>query len=90
MQWLLICGIGFIAAIGHYLIVLAYQYAPASVLSPMNYVQLIGATSLSILLFGQIPDSITWLGAAMIVAASAYVTLVPQKENSESPGELKR
>jgi len=79
LQWLLICAIGFIAAIGHYLIVLAYQYAPASVLSPLNYVQLIGATSLSILLFGQIPDPITWVGAAMIVAASAYVTLVPQK-----------
>lgn len=82
LQWLLICVIGFIAAIGHYLIVLAYQFAPASVLSPMNYVQLIGATTLSIVLFNQVPDSITWLGAAMIVAASAYVTLVPQRPGS--------
>jgi len=38
----------------------------------------VGATTLSVLLFDQVPDAVTWIGAAMIIAASAYITLVRQ------------
>lgn len=66
--------IGVIAAAGHYLIVKAYQKAPASVVSPFNFLQLIAATAISYVIFRDVPDGFTWLGALMIVGASLYVS----------------
>ncbi len=67
-------AIGVIAAAGHYLVVKAYQNAPASVVSPFNFLQLLGATVISYVFFKDIPDRFTWLGAFMIVGASLYVS----------------
>jgi len=71
--WLLFAVIGVVAGIGHYLIVLAHDYAPVSILSPLNYVQLLGATILSATLFGDMPSLSTWIGAAMIVVATSIL-----------------
>lgn len=70
----LFLSIGAIAAAGHYLVVKAYQSAPASVVSPFNFLQLIAATVISYLIFKDVPDGFTWLGAFMIVGASLYVS----------------
>ena len=72
-NWTLFIAIGIVAGIGHYLIVLAHKYAPISVIAPLNYTQLIGATILSVYFFDQVPAPTTWIGTAMIVVASALV-----------------
>jgi len=68
-----IAMIGFLAGIGHYLIVLAHDYAPVSILSPLNFVQLLGATIISATLFGDMPSASTWIGAAMIVVSTTML-----------------
>lgn len=60
------------ATAGQYLTVLAFQRAPASLLAPFTYVQLIWATTLGYLIFGNLPDGWTWVGAAVIVASGLY------------------
>jgi len=67
-------GIGVIAAVGHFLVVKAYQNAPASVVSPFNFLQLLGAAAISYVIFSDVPDMFTWIGAAMIIGASLYVS----------------
>lgn len=57
---------------GQYLTVLAFQRAPASLLAPFTYVQLIWSTAFGYAIFGNLPDGWTWLGAAIIIASGLY------------------
>lgn len=70
---LLFIGLGVFGGFGHYFIVRAYELAPAPVVSPFNYGQLLGAALLSYAVFGEFPDLWTWIGAAIIVASGIYM-----------------
>jgi drug/metabolite transporter (DMT)-like permease len=63
---------GLLSTAGHYVIVLAYRRAPASVLAPFTYTQLIWATGLGFLAFGVVPGVTTYVGAAFIAASGLY------------------
>jgi drug/metabolite transporter (DMT)-like permease len=67
---LVIGGIGFL---GHLCLVWALGQAPASVLAPFNYSQLVWSILLGWLVFAELPDRLTLLGAAVIVSAGLYV-----------------
>lgn len=70
---LLFCSLGVLGALGHYCIARALIYAPANVISPFQYFQLIGSVGVGYLFFGDLPDAMTWLGAAIIVSAGLYI-----------------
>jgi S-adenosylmethionine uptake transporter len=72
-EWMLLLGLGIIATIGHMLVVHAFRRAPVSVLAPFQYVEIIGATVLGLLIFDDFPDAITWLGISIIVGSGIYV-----------------
>lgn len=72
-SWLLFVSLGFVGGFGHYLLTKAFERGPASLLSPFNYLQLIGATFTGYVLYRQLPDGWTWLGAAVIVGAGLYI-----------------
>jgi drug/metabolite transporter (DMT)-like permease len=63
------CSLGVLGGMGHYCIVRALAYAPANIVSPFQYFQLIGSVLVGYLMFQQLPDAMTWLGACIIVAA---------------------
>jgi len=73
LQWVLLAGLGVIATAGHLLVVHAFRRAPAGVLAPFQYVEIIGATILGLVFFGDFPDATTWLGVVIIVASGMYV-----------------
>jgi drug/metabolite transporter (DMT)-like permease len=70
---LVFTGIGITGGIGHYLLVCAFELAPAAFISPFTYGQIIGATLISYLVFGQLPDLLTWVGAAIIAASGLFI-----------------
>lgn len=72
-QIALFVGMGVMAGAGHYFLTIAYSQAPAAVISPFNYTQLIGAAILGYLVFNEVPDLWTWVGAAVIVASGLYI-----------------
>lgn len=72
-DWLLLLSMGCFAGLGHFFVVKALQYAPASVVSPFSYGQLLGAAALGYVLFGHVPDRWTWTGAALIVGSGLYI-----------------
>ena len=72
-QWLLLGLLGAIAAVSHLLVVYAYRLASIGILAPFQYVEIIGATILGLMIFGDFPDAITWLGISIIVASGMYV-----------------
>lgn len=61
------------AAVGHYFLIIAYSQAPAAVVSPFNYTQLIGAAILGYFVFNELPDLWTWVGAGVIIASGLYI-----------------
>lgn len=77
MSWLdagllLICGL--LGTVGHFLFILAFQRAPASGLTPFTYLQLVFATILGWLVFGDFPDRLTLLGMAIIGGSGLMLT----------------
>lgn len=72
MQLGLGVAIGASSTIGHWIVVLAFRYADASVLAPFSYVQLMWVTLLGFVVFGEIPDGWTFTGAGIVIASGVY------------------
>jgi len=72
-HWVMFAGMGVMAGVGHYFLTIAYSQAPAAVIAPFNYVQLLGAALLGYLVFGDVPDFWTWVGAGVIVCSGLYI-----------------
>jgi drug/metabolite transporter (DMT)-like permease len=64
--------IGVASTAGQWIVVLAFRYADASVLAPFSYTQLLWASILGFLVFGEVPDAWTVTGAMFIVASGLY------------------
>ena len=73
VDWLLFLALGVVGGLAHYFIIKAYQYAEASLVGPFDYSQLVGASIFGFLLFGEVPDTWTWVGAAVIIASGLYI-----------------
>ena len=73
LTWLVLGSVGLFASIGHWLLVLAHARAPAPVLSPFLYVQIVWAGALGAIVFGDVPDRWTMVGAAIVVASGMYL-----------------
>jgi len=71
----LLLSLGLLGGAGHYLVIRAFQLAPAAVIAPLGYVELIGTTTLGYLIFDNFPDLWTWVGAAIIIASGLYIAL---------------
>ena len=66
------CISGFFATVASLMQVFAYRHAPASLLSPFTYAQLLWAAGLGFLAFGTVPGPSMLLGAAIIAASGVY------------------
>jgi drug/metabolite transporter (DMT)-like permease len=73
------CGLGVLGALGHYCVARAMSYAPANIVSPFQYMQLLGSVAVGYLFFGNFPDFLGWVGAAIIVAAGLYIGWTQRK-----------
>jgi drug/metabolite transporter (DMT)-like permease len=76
--------LGLLGAAGHCLLVLAFARAPASVLAPMSYSQLLWAGLAGVLIFGDWPDGWTLLGAVVIAGGGILVAL-PDRRSPPEP-----
>ncbi|PLK49816.1 DMT family transporter [Uliginosibacterium sp. TH139] len=71
----LLFSLGVTGGLGHYLFTRAYRHAPASLLAPFTYLQLLWAGLLGWLVFDRVPDGLTLLGMAVIALAGVVVAL---------------
>lgn len=61
--------LGVLAGLGHWCMTRAYLHAPASLLTPFTYLQILWATAFGYLMFDQHPDRLSALGMAVVVAS---------------------
>ena len=78
-----ILGVGIAGALGQYAITEAFRIGEASQIAPLEYTALIWGVLLDISLWGVLPDAVTWLGAAIIIASGIYL-IRHEKVHSES------
>ena len=67
--------LGVLAGAGHWLLIGAFLAAPASLVAPFTYLQMIWATLYGYVIFGQLPDGLSALGMAVIVASGIGLVL---------------
>lgn len=71
--WLVV--IGFFGPVGQYVAIRAFRLGEASAMAPVDYARLIFAVGAGFLVFGELPDRWTVLGAAIIVSSTLYITI---------------
>ena len=67
--------LGALAGFGHWMLIGAFLRAPASLVAPFTYLQMIWATLYGYLVFGQLPDGLSALGMAVIVASGVALVV---------------
>ena len=73
VQWLILAMLGVLGGTGHYLFIHAYRLAPASTVAPFIYMQLLTMVMFGLIVFGDVPDVWTLVGASVIVGSGIYL-----------------
>lgn len=73
MEWFWLASAGVLASFAHVLIAMAFARSDASLLAPLQYLEIFGATLLGWLIFAEWPDGFTILGGLIIIAAGLVV-----------------
>lgn len=68
-----IAGSGALAMVTFLMITFAFSKVEASLLAPFQYLEIVGATAVGYVVFSELPDGMTFLGTAIILASGVYV-----------------
>jgi drug/metabolite transporter (DMT)-like permease len=79
----LMAAAGAIGSFGHYLLIAAHRLAPAAVLAPFIYSEIVLVTALGFLVFGDVPNRFTLTGAGIVVASGLYLLHRERKVRSK-------
>jgi drug/metabolite transporter (DMT)-like permease len=72
---MLLISVGAYGGLGHFLFTAAYRHAPASILAPANYAQLLWSALLGWLVFSHVPDQWALTGMAVIAGSGVIAAL---------------
>ena len=70
--WLL-AGVAVFGTVGQVALTHAFRLGEASLIAPLEYTALVWVVLLDLVLWQALPDGMTWLGAAIIVASGLYM-----------------
>lgn len=72
-DWAAFFAIGLFGFLGHQLITMASGMAPAAVLAPFSYLQIIFMALAGWIVFSQLPDMWLYVGAPIVIASGLYI-----------------
>jgi len=76
--------LGLLAGLGHWSVIGAFLRAPASMLTPYTYLQMVWSTAYGYLIFRQMPDA--WSGVGMtVIVASGLLLALQERRRSRAP-----
>jgi drug/metabolite transporter (DMT)-like permease len=81
-QWLMLVAIGLLGGLGHYALIRAYERSETSLVAPFAYTEIIWATLLGFMVFGDFPDIYTFLGTVIIITSGVYILQRERKMRS--------
>lgn len=71
--------LGVLAAAGHFLLIKAFDYAPATFLAPLGYAEMVTAVLVGYIAYRDLPDALSWFGIGIIVGAGILVSTREQR-----------
>lgn len=71
--------IGILGAVGHFMLIRAHALAPATLLSPFGYAQLVVVLTLGWIVFGQLPDGVALAGIVLIAGSGLGLILASRR-----------
>ena len=74
-DWIKMMAMGLTAALPHYLFIIAYSRTNAATLAPFGYMEIVSNCLLGYLIFGDFPDSFTWIGIFVIISSGIYISV---------------
>jgi drug/metabolite transporter (DMT)-like permease len=87
----LMASLGVIFTAGHFLFGVAYRYAPASLIAPVNYLHFVWATLMGWVAFGHVPDLPTATGMGLIlISGIAIASMAHLRNRSARRAERRR
>jgi drug/metabolite transporter (DMT)-like permease len=75
----LLLMLGLLAGIAHWLLISAFMEAPASLLTPFTYMQMLWATLLGYMVFGQLPDGWSIVGMSIILGSGVLLAVLERR-----------
>jgi drug/metabolite transporter (DMT)-like permease len=69
----LMAAVGLLSVIAQLCTISAYRFAPAAVVAPTQYSQILWATGYGVIFFAERPDTMVALGAAIIIASGIFI-----------------
>jgi drug/metabolite transporter (DMT)-like permease len=72
-QWLLLGLTGVFGVLGQLLMTYAYRYAEASLVAPLDYVNMLFAVAIGYYVFGELPHVSIWVGAPLVIASGGII-----------------
>lgn len=73
LDWAWLAGVGAASAVAHLFMSYALKFAPSQVLAPIHYSEIVMAVTFGWLVFGDLPNALSFTGIAIIVASGLYV-----------------
>ena len=83
--WPWLVAMGLTATLGQLMMTRAFATTEASAVLPFDFARLVFVAILGFLLFGERPDLWTWIGAAVVVAATGYIAHREARHGNEMP-----
>jgi drug/metabolite transporter (DMT)-like permease len=72
---MILMAMGVVAAAGNYCYIHAIRTAEAAIVMPADYVRLVWMAGWGFLFFAEVPLLSTWIGAALIIGATLFITI---------------
>lgn len=85
LEALLLAALGLMGGVGHFLFTAAFREAPASLLAPMSYLQLLWVILFGWLVFDHVPDATSLLGMAIVGISGVVVAVRSVRAPEELP-----
>ena len=82
--WLLLLLLGIIGTVSHLMVVQAFKLAPASMLAPFQYLEIVNAVLVGLIVFGDFPTPSKWLGIAIIIGSGFYVFIRERRVKADA------
>jgi drug/metabolite transporter (DMT)-like permease len=81
-HWWIVAGIGITGALAQVALTEAFRVGEASLIAPLEYTALLWGVLLDLALWHTLPDGVTWIGAAIIIASGFYLM---RRERAPAP-----
>lgn len=77
-------AVGAFGWVGHWILIAAHRYAPAPVLAPFTYSQIVWMSLAGAIVFGDLPSRWTLAGAAVVIASGLYLLTRERRKTSST------